>query len=217
VALAATTAACSDDTEPVPSSSSIAAPTTTVAATSTTVVETVATIDAAVLGAGFTARPDSRPLAEVDAELRAECPAIARIRAAHDVAQRERSVIAAADPLPVVRSDVTRFADLNGAAATFNALAGDAMLRCLPRLVAASGLVLDDVTTQRVPVDPAGDAAAAIRLDGTAVVGGLASRVQVELIVVVRDARLHVVLTTASDLYPLRSATRAAIVEAAGA
>jgi hypothetical protein len=199
------------------------------AATSTTEAAAATTPDAAptspavviprsVLGADAVSSAPRIDADAADAGLLEECPSIGRRRARHTAVRRERVLLTPASaPLPTVLDDLTEFADGNAAADLFNAAAGNAMLRCLPKIVARSGLELEGVTVTRVPVIEVGDAAAAIRLRGTSFVADLATQVTVELIVVQRGPFLHVVVVTASDLYWLTASQRRAVVAAAGA
>jgi hypothetical protein len=173
------------------------------------------TVPAQTLGAGWQARPAALDATETDAQLVAACPAIGRRRTTPPIDRRDRVLLVTGRaPLPTVTHDIAVYADPNDAADAFNALAGDAMLRCLPDLVAAGGLELFDISVTRTPVSTVGDATASIRVQGATAIGGLASVVTVELLVAVGGPVLHLAVITASDLYPFASTTRDALVTA---
>lgn len=187
------------------------------AVTDDAVLPDAVALDAAVLGAGWSATPGDAA-AVADAALVEVCPSIARLRAEHEPVARDRVELRQDDAaLPTVSDDLAVYADENAAAAVFNVLVGKAMTSCLPKLVADAGLPLAAVKVARVEVPDSGDAVAAIRLSGASIAGGLVSQVTVELVVVQRATRVHTLVITASDLFPLTAAGRTAIVEAAGA
>ncbi len=171
-------------------------------------------LDPSLLGPRFRLAAAPVDAETADSTLAKLCPVVARPRRLNEAVQRERVVLRGRAPLPTVSQDLSVYAEVNAAASVFNSLASAAMLRCLPKLVADSGLVLDDVRVTRVSIDDVGDAAAAMRLRGTSIAGGLASPIDVELIVVTRGRLVHVVVMTSSDLFPLGDDRRGAIVAA---
>jgi hypothetical protein len=209
----APTASIVATTSPAVASSTAVASTTSSAAVTSNAV----TIGAEVLGDNGTVRDVTASIDAVDAKLIDLCPSIGRRRIRYHAERRNRVVVKERQPLPTISDDLSIFAESNAAADVFNAYASAAMIRCYPKLAGGSGLALGGVTTQRVPIDDVGDAAAAIRLRGTSVVGGLATQVTTELIVVQRGVALHVIVATWSDLFPLTATQRRAIVQAAGA
>ncbi len=200
---------------PDDASSSSVAPTSSEPTTSSVAIA-LEVLDPTLLGPRFRSAEAPISAEAADENLAELCPIIARARQRHDPTRRERVVMSGRDSLPTVSQDLSVYREANAAAAVFNALASDAMLRCLPKLVAESGLVLADVRVTRVPIDDVGDAAAAMRLRGTSVAGGLASSVDVELIVVNVGTAVQVVVVTSSDLFPLGEARRTAIITALG-
>jgi hypothetical protein len=173
-----------------------------------------ALLDPALLGPRFEIAAAPIDARTADSKLATLCPVVGRPRRAYAAETRERVVLRGRDPLPTVVQDLAVYADSNASASVFNSLVSEAMVRCFPKLVADSGLVLDDVRVTRVPIEPVGDAAAALRLRGTSITGGLASNIDVELIAVTVGPMVQVVVVTSSDLFPLGEDRRGAIVAA---
>ncbi|MCZ7535418.1 MAG: hypothetical protein M5T61_05380 [Acidimicrobiia bacterium] len=160
-----------------------------------------------------------------EAEMRAECPAVARaIDELREIQGRSTgkaraSFVLGDQGLPSIQSSVVVAADAGIAGRGYAMYTGDDFLDCLMSLfltgIEDDGTTVGEVRSEPLPIDPVGDESEAVRVTVPVSANTSEVIVFVDYVVIRVDRVIHMLILGSADLFPLPDGTASMAIAAA--